>query len=84
MVDEPARCGDDDIDAGLQRAFLRRHLDATVDRCAGDRRVVREAVDLVLDLHRELARRREHENKGAWGTGGGRVQRPVPYLSPVD
>ena len=62
VIDQPARRGDDDVDAGFERALLRAHLDAAVDRRAGDAGVVREAVDFVFDLHRELARRREHEH----------------------
>ena len=38
------------------------HLDAAVDGGAGHRRVIREAVNLVFDLHRELARRRQHQH----------------------
>ena len=62
VIHQPARRGDDDVDAGLERALLHAHLDAAVDRGAGDVRVVGEAVDLVLDLHRELARRREDQH----------------------
>jgi len=62
VIHQPPRRGDDDIDAGLERTFLRAHFDASVDRGARDGRVVREAVDLVFDLHGELARRREHEH----------------------
>ena len=62
VIDQPARRGDDDVDAGLERALLHAHLDAAVDGGARDGRVVREAVDLVFDLHGELARRREHQH----------------------
>jgi hypothetical protein len=62
VIHQAARCGDDDVDAGLERTLLHAHLDAAVDRGAGDVRVVGETVDFVLDLHRELARRREDED----------------------
>ena len=68
VIDEPAGRGDDDVDAGLERALLHAHLDAAVDGGAGDRRVVREAVDFVFDLHGELARRREDQH-AALGRG---------------
>ena len=41
VIHQPARRGDDDVDAGLERALLHAHLDAAVDRGARDRRVVR-------------------------------------------
>ena len=62
VIHQPAGRGDDDVDAGLEGALLRAHLDAAVDRRARERRVVREAVDFVLDLDGELARRREHQH----------------------
>ena len=62
VVDQASRRGDDDVDAGAQRALLAAHFDAAVDGRARHRRVVREAVDFVFDLDRELARRREHQH----------------------
>ena len=41
VIDQPARRGDDDVDAGAERAFLAAHFDAAVDGRARDRRVVR-------------------------------------------
>ena len=67
VIHQPARRGDDDVDAGFERALLHAHLDAAVDRGAGDGGVIGEAVDFVLDLHRELARRREHEHAALRG-----------------
>ena len=72
VIDQPARRGDDDVDAGLERALLHAHLDAAVDGGARDGRVIREAVDLVFDLHGELARRREHQHAAL-----GRRSRPA-------
>ena len=51
VIHQPAGRGDDDVDAGLERALLRIHRDAAVDRDAGEVRVIREALDVVLDLH---------------------------------
>ena len=70
VIDQPARRGDDDVDACPQGALLHAHVDAAVNCGARNRRVVREAVNLVLDLHGELARRREHEDAGRWGPEG--------------
>ena len=41
VIDQPSRGGDDDVDARSERALLAAHLDAAVDRGAGDGRVVR-------------------------------------------
>ena len=61
VIHQPARRGDDDVDAGLQRAFLRSHLDAAEHRRRRHRRVVGQADERVLDLHRQLARRRQDQ-----------------------
>ena len=62
VIHQPAGSRDDDVDAGLERALLRPHVDAAVDRDAGDVGVIDEALDVVFDLHGELARRREDED----------------------
>ena len=62
VIHQPAGCGDDDVDARLERALLWPHLDAAVDGGTRDGGVIREAVNLVLDLDRELARGREHQH----------------------
>ncbi len=41
--------------------LLRPHADASVDRCAGDRRVHGQGVEVLQDLRGQLARRRQHE-----------------------
>ena len=64
VVHQPARRGDDDVDTGLERTLLHAHVDTAVDGGARHPRVIRQAVDFVLDLHRELTRRREYENPG--------------------
>jgi len=70
MVHEPSGRGDDDVDAGAERALLSAHFHAAVDRGAGDRRVIGEPVDLVLDLHRELPCRRENQDAASIGNCG--------------
>ena len=62
VIHQPAGRGDDDVDAGFQRALLRTHVDAAVDGDAGDVGVIDEALDVVFDLDGELARRREDEH----------------------
>ncbi len=64
MIDQPSGRRDDDVDAGAKRALLDAHVDAAVHRGARDRRVIGQPVNLVLDLHRQLARRREHQHAG--------------------
>ena len=61
MVEQPARRGDDDVDAGAERVLLRAHADAAEDGGAGDRRVHGELLELLEDLRGELTRRREDE-----------------------
>src|SRR2546422_4624934 len=61
MVQKPAWCRDDDVDAGPQGVLLRRHADAPVDRVAMDAGPFREAAEGDFDLSRKLAGRREDE-----------------------
>ena len=62
VVHQPAGRRDDDVDAGLEGALLRAHLDAAVDGDARHVGVVGEPFDVVRDLHRQLARRREDQD----------------------
>ena len=52
VIHQASRRGDDDVDAGLERALLRAHVDAAVDGDARDVRVVDEALHVVFDLDR--------------------------------
>ena len=61
VVEEPARRGDDHVDAAPERVLLRPHADAAEDRRAGERRVHGELAEVLVDLRRQLARRREDE-----------------------
>ena len=64
MVEQPARCGDDHVDAAPEGVLLRTHPHAPEHRRAGDRRVDRERVQVVEDLRREFTRRRQDERAG--------------------
>ena len=61
MIQQPARRGDDDVDAAAEGMFLRSHADAAEDRGARQRRVDRHVLEVFEDLRRQLARRREHQ-----------------------
>ena len=61
MIEQPAGRRDDDVDAAPEGVLLRPHADAAEHGRAGHRRVHREGVEIVQDLRRELARRREHQ-----------------------
>ena len=61
MIEEPARCGDDDIDAAAKRVFLRAVTHAAVHRRTGHRRVHRQVLQVFQNLSGQLASRREHE-----------------------
>jgi hypothetical protein len=53
------------IYALAQRLFLTAHGHAAVDRGAADAGVVPQGADGLVDLLRQLARRRHHEGTGA-------------------
>ena len=61
VIEQPARRRDEDVDAAAERVLLRAHAHAAENRGARERRVHRELAQVLLDLRRELARRREHE-----------------------
>ena len=61
VIEQPARRGDDDVHAAAERVLLRAHADAAEDRGAGERRVHGERVEVLEDLRRQLARRRQHQ-----------------------
>ena len=64
MIEEAARCRDDDVHAAAKRVFLRPHRDAAIDSGRGDRRVDGQRVEILEDLRRELAGGREDERAG--------------------
>ena len=61
VIEQPARRGDDHVHAAAEGVLLRAHADAAVDRGAGQRRVHGERVEVLEDLRRQLARRRQHQ-----------------------
>ena len=61
VIQQPARCGDDDVDTAAEGMFLRPHADAAEDRCAGERRVHRQVGKVFENLRRELSCRRQHQ-----------------------
>jgi len=72
VIDQATRRGHNDVDAGFERALLATHFNAAINCGAGDGRVVRESVNFVFDLNRELTCRREHQHAAPWN---GRVCR---------
>ena len=65
VVQRAARRGDDDVDAALERADLPVHRRAAVDRHRDDAERLPVPVDRLGHLHRQLARRHEHQRRGA-------------------
>ncbi len=61
VVQQPSGRGDDDVDAGFEGALLGLHGNAAVDRDARDGRVIREALNLVVNLRGKFARGREDQ-----------------------
>jgi hypothetical protein len=53
--------GDDDVHAAAEGVLLRPHADAAEHRGAGDRRVDGQIHQVLVDLRRQLARRRQHQ-----------------------
>ncbi len=60
-VVEPARRRDEDVDAALERLDLRRLPDAAEDHGASDRQILAVKLEVLLDLQRQLARRRQDQ-----------------------
>ena len=61
MVEQAAGRGDDDVDAAAEGVLLRTHADAAEDGRGGHRRVHGKVVQVLDDLRRQLASRRQHE-----------------------
>ena len=61
VIEQPARRGDDDVHAAAERVLLRPHADAAEHGGGGERRVHGEVVEILENLRRQLARRRQHE-----------------------
>ncbi len=61
VVQEASGGRDDHVHAAPERMFLRAHADAAEHGGGADRRVDGESVEILENLGRELARRRQHE-----------------------
>ncbi len=61
MVQQPARRGDQHLDAGPQRFFLRPHSGTAHEKAGAQGGVVSEPQKHVVDLLRELARGRDDQ-----------------------
>ena len=62
VVEQSAGAGDDEIDAAAQCPLLGRRRHATVDRGRAQLRVTSEGVEVLDDLSRQFAGRREHQS----------------------
>ena len=73
VVEQPARRGDDDLDAAAQLGLLRADVDAAIDAHRAQRQVLAVGLDRLEHLHRELARGREDQRARlvAGGRGAG-------------
>ena len=61
MIEQTPGRSDDDIDAAPERVLLRTHADAAEDRRRGHRRVNGKVRQVLEDLRRQLARRRQDQ-----------------------
>jgi hypothetical protein len=57
VVEQPARSRNDDVDAAMQRLYLRLHADAAVDGRRANLHILAVGADAFLDLQAELAGR---------------------------
>ena len=65
QVDQPPRRRHDQIDTGTQRLDLWTFAHAAEDRGHAQRNMFRVSANVLLDLHHELARRRDHQRARA-------------------
>ena len=70
VVQRPARRGDDDVRASIERAELLLHRGAAVERHRAEPGAAGVLVNRLAHLHRQLARGHEHEARGASGRDG--------------
>ena len=71
QIDQPPRRGHDQIDTGTQRLDLRTFAHAAENRGHAQRNVFRVSAHVLLDLHHQLASRRDHQRARS------RIARPV-------
>ena len=65
QIDQPPRCGYDQIDTGTQRLDLRTFTHAAENRGHAQRNVLRVSANVLLDLHHQLTSRRDHQRARA-------------------
>jgi hypothetical protein len=70
VIHQAARGRHHDVDAGSERPLLDVHRDAAIDRYARHGGVVGQALHLVLNLDRQLARGRRISVRVRGGCGG--------------
>ena len=61
VIEQTARSGHDHVDAVAEGMLLRPRADAAVDGRAGEGSVHRQVAQMLIDLRRQLARRRQDE-----------------------
>ena len=76
VIHQPARRRHDDVHARLQGTLLLIHRHAAIDGNAGQIRVIRESLNVVFNLHRELAGRRQDQHARIAALLGRRRPRP--------
>ena len=69
-VEQPARRGDENVDAALQRIYLRALRHAAEDDGDGEPQPRAVGAKALRDLARELARRRQHQHARPAGNAG--------------
>ena len=79
VIDEPARRGDQDVDAARHDPLLAAHVDAAEDDGGGQPQVAAVGLEALLDLARQLARRGQDQDpaavrRGRPAVGGEAVQ----------
>ena len=65
QIDQPARRRHDQIDAGTQRLDLRTFAHSAENRRHAQRKMFRVSAHVLLDLHHQLTRRRDHQRARA-------------------
>ena len=79
MIEQPSRRADDDVDAAAEGVLLRAHADSAIHGKAADGRVNRKVLEILDDLRRQLARRRNDERAGRARTAAWLLHQAVEY-----
>ena len=78
VVDDASRRADQHVDAGRELFALLVVIRAAERQSQLERQMLTEDLGVGVDLHRELARRREHERARSLGSPFGRLSRLEP------